>query len=461
MELGFDTVGNATLILHDKVPLLATDPWITGSAYFGSWGLAHEIRAEQLDAVRRCKYLWISHGHPDHLSGDSLAALRDKIILVPDHRGARMSDDLKAQGFNVQVMPDRTWFELTPRVRVLCVPDYNQDAILLADVNGHLVINLNDAGPRGWGGFLKKVVRQYRRSILLSLVGGGADMMNFFDEDGRRLPNPPKTPLGRTLSNRAAYWGATATIPFSAMHRFQRTDSAWAEQHTSQVEDYAEEFDHSRCELFPAYVRYDCITDEVTALNPRRSPQQLHEPKEFGDDWSEQLEPQEEAQLRAYFQRFERLRRNVDFLRFIVGGAETLVELRSRELRRGLTFEAPRSSLMTSVKYEIFDDLLIGNFMKVTLHGEWGPNRLYPDFSPWVAKYGDNGRAHTMKELREYHRSYRERAPGDYLRHRFETGFLMPLQQATASALRSRLGTSSLLFRSAKSAYWNIRYRLF
>ena len=116
---------------------------------------------------------------------------------------------------------------------------------------------------------------------------------------------------------------------------------------------------------------------------------------------------------------------------------------------------------MTSVKYEIFDDLLIGNFMKVTLHGEWGPNRLYPDFSPWVAKYGDNGRAHTMKELREYHRSYRERAPGDYLRHRFETGFLMPLQQATASALRSRLGTSSLLFRTAKSAYWNIRYRLF
>src|SRR5439155_765217 len=254
MELGFDTVGNATLILHDKVPLLATDPWITGSAYFGSWGLAHEIRAEQLDAVRRCKYLWISHGHPDHLSGDSLAALRDKIILVPDHRGARMSDDLKAQGFNVQVMPDRTWFELTPRVRVLCVPDYNQDAILLADVNGHLVINLNDAGPRGWGGFLKKVVRQYRRSILLSLVGGG-------------------------------------------------------------------------------------------------------------DDCSEQLEPQEQAQLRAYFQRFERLRRNGDFLRFIVGGAETLVELRSRELRRGLTFEAPRSSLMTSVKYEIFDDLLIGNFM--------------------------------------------------------------------------------------------------
>jgi len=35
---------------------------------------------------------------------------------------------------------------------------------------------------------------------------------------------------------------------------------------------------------------------------------------------------------------------------------------------------------MTAVHYQIFDDLLIGNFMKVTLHGDWGPGRLYPDF---------------------------------------------------------------------------------
>ena len=82
-HVGFETVGNATLIVHDGAPLLVTDPWITGSAYFGSWGLAHEIPAEQSDAVRHCQYVWISHGHPDHLSGDSLALLRDKAILFP------------------------------------------------------------------------------------------------------------------------------------------------------------------------------------------------------------------------------------------------------------------------------------------------------------------------------------------------------------------------------------------
>jgi hypothetical protein len=458
---GFDTVGNATLILHDGAPLLTTDPWFAGSAYFGSWGLAHEIPAEQVEAIRSCRYVWISHGHPDHLSGDSLAQLRDKVILVPDHRGSRVFDDLKAQGFDVRVLRDREWLELTPRVHVLCVADYNQDAILIADVNGRLVLDLNDAGPRGCAAFVQRLVKQYDRSILLSLVGRGADMMNFFGEDGRRLPVPDKTPLGATLSSRANYFGANVAVPFSAMHRFQRADSAWAEPHASQVEEYPEGFDSTRCELLPAYIRYDCETDAVTQLNPRRSREPLQEPEEFGDDWSERLEPGEKARLTAYFARFEHLRRDIDFLRFVVGGEETLIDLRCSRLGRGITFEAPRASLMTTVEFQIFDDLLIGNFMKVTLHGEWGPARLYPDFSPWVAKYGDNGRAHTMKELREYHLSYFRRAPGDYLRHKFETGFLMPLQDATASALRSRLGANSAFFRAAKNAYWSARTRFF
>ncbi len=54
MELGFDTIGNATLVVHDDGPLLVTDPWVRGGAYFGSWGLSHEIPAEQLAASREC-----------------------------------------------------------------------------------------------------------------------------------------------------------------------------------------------------------------------------------------------------------------------------------------------------------------------------------------------------------------------------------------------------------------------
>jgi hypothetical protein len=61
---------------------------------------------------------------------------------------------------------------------------------------------------------------------------------------------------------------------------------------------------------------------------------------------------------------------------------------------------------MTAVKYNIFDDLLIGNFVKTTLHG--GVTSLYPDFSPYVAKYGDNGLAYSEADLIRYFRYYRE-----------------------------------------------------
>jgi hypothetical protein len=459
-ECGFDTIGNATIILHDGGPLLSTDPWITGPAYFGSWGLAHEIPAEQMEAVRRCRYLWVSHGHPDHLSGDSLAELKDKTILVPDHRGARVCNDLRAQGYDVQVLPDRKWFELSPRVKVLCIADYNQDGVLICDVNGRLVLNLNDAGDRGWGGFVKKLARGYSRVFLLNLCGfGDADMINFWGEDGRMLPLPARTPLGATLSSRARYWGANAAIPFSAMHRFQRTDSAWANRVSAKLEDYSDGFDDSTCELLPAYLRYDCVTDDVMPLSPAPSREPLHDPAEFGDDWKEPLQPEDKARLRSYFLSFEALKANIDFLRFVVGGDETTVELRASDFRRGITFEVPRASLMNAVRWEIFDDLLIGNFMKVTLHGDWGPGRLYPDFSPWVAKYGDNGRARTMEELREYHRGYFRRAPAGYLKHRFEVGFLLPLQEQASSLLRSRLGANSAAFRGAKKAFWALRTR--
>lgn len=65
-QLGFDTIGNATLICYDQAPLLAADPWITDQAYFGSCGHSHVIPHEQLNACLRCPNVFFSHG-PQHL----------------------------------------------------------------------------------------------------------------------------------------------------------------------------------------------------------------------------------------------------------------------------------------------------------------------------------------------------------------------------------------------------------
>src|SRR5262245_4143065 len=105
----FETIGNATLIAYDDRPILTADAWINDSAYFGSWQCSHEIPPEQRAAILAAPFHWFSHGHPDHLNVASLAELSAGQILVSDHVGSRMAEDLAALGCNVRVLPDHRW----------------------------------------------------------------------------------------------------------------------------------------------------------------------------------------------------------------------------------------------------------------------------------------------------------------------------------------------------------------
>ncbi|MBX5480749.1 MAG: MBL fold metallo-hydrolase [Myxococcaceae bacterium] len=463
MDLGFETIGNATLICHDQRPILVTDPWLTGSAYFGSWTFSHDIPEEQRHAISRCEYVWLSHGHPDHLSAESLAQLRSKKVLLPNHFGGRIYEELRAQGYDVHIVVDREWIELSPRIRVLCIPDYNQDAVLLVDLGGTLVVNLNDASDHGWSGFVRRIIRTYPKSFLLALSGyGDADMIHYKTEDGARIPPPAalKSPVGQSIARQVEYFGARWFVPFSSMHRYQRTDSLWADAYTTRLDDYPKGFASKTAELTPAFIRYECDRDRLTEIRPAELPVIPKDPKEFGDDWSEPLEAEDVRRLEQYFRAVEHLERSIDFITFRVGGREHRIELGRRRFRRGITFEAPRHSLMTAVRYEIFDDLLIGNFMSTTLHGDAGPDGLYPDFTPWVAKYGDNGRARSRNEVNAYFRAYRRRDPLGFLRHRLDVGCVRPLQESASRALRERLGPGSKLFRATKELYWSTRRAL-
>lgn len=460
MNIGFDTVGNATVIAYDNEPVIVTDPWIQGSAYFGSWKLSHEIPAEQREAILKAPYVWFSHGHPDHLNGDSLPLFMGKRILLPNHFGSRIHDDLKARGFDVQIMTDRVWMQLTPHIRVMSIPDYNQDAVLFLDVNGRLVFDKNDANDRGWMRFAKGIIRQFPVSFHLALCGSpGADMMNFFSEDGARLPPwlGPRVPAGKTVSREVELYGTRYFVPFSSLHRFQRSDSIWAAQYSTRVSDFRNGFDSSRAELLPAFIRYDCETDTLTELNPPETSSTVLPPEAFGDNWSEPLEKHEVRLATQYLRRIERLGDALDFLTLRVGGVDTTIPFAKTRFGRGLTLEAPRASLMACVRYEIFDDLLIGNFAKVTLHGKWGPGLLYPDVTPYIAKYADNGRARTRNELRGYFREYRNRDPLGYANHVVTWNVLEPARAAASRILRNRVGTESRLFQLAKKAFWSVR----
>ena len=182
--IGISTIGNATLIAYDKSPILSTDPWFgdIDPAYFGSWITTHTFPKYLQEDVFNSKYIWFSHGHPDHLNPESIKKLLGKKLLLPDHVGSRIYKDLIKENFSVDILPDRKWVQLSTNIKVLCITTIIQDAILLVDVNGKLFVNMNDASLRHCYAerFIRNIVKSYSQSYLLALSGyGDTDMINF------------------------------------------------------------------------------------------------------------------------------------------------------------------------------------------------------------------------------------------------------------------------------------------
>ena len=448
--IGFETIGNATVIVHDDKPLLATDPWFEGSAYFGSWGLSHSVPAEQTDHIKACPYIFLTHGHPDHLNGPCLEQLREATLLLPNHAGARIADDLRASGFKTQVLDDAVWTVLSPRVKVMSLCDYNQDAVLLIDVDGHLLINLNDSSHEAffWKRTVKRIVKAYEKSFLLKIASyGDANMINYHDENGIRIPPRIKDiQVGRKIRFYTEYYRPRYFVPFSSFHVYQRADSAWANEYTTPLEAYLDGWGEGGAEMLPAFIRWDCSTETFEELKPLTVQTEIFEPTVFGDNWSDVLEPEDKPKIEKYFNDIGALSSRLDYVTLRVGQQDFSVALDGvARSNRGVTFELPRHSLMTAVEHCLFDDLMIGNYAKTTLHGDWSLQTLYPHFMPLVPKYADNGLARTEDELAKYFATYRRRAPMRYLLHLLETG--------SQSRVRPWLREHPKLFDAALKAY--------
>lgn len=162
--------------------------------------------------------------------------------------------------------------------------------------------------------------------------------------------------------------------------------------------------------MLPAYIRYDLRAGSYERIAPPETPPSIEDPAKYGDNWSDVLEKEDKAAIDRYFGAVELLRDSLDAVCFKVGGQEHRVNLSPRNVGRSITFEVPRGSLMTAVGYEIFDDLLIGNFMRTTLHGDWDGTHLYPHLVPALTKYADNGRAKTKAQVETYIAEYRRRS---------------------------------------------------
>jgi len=194
-------------------------------------------------------------------------------------------------------------------------------------------------------------------------------------------------------------------------------------------------------------------------IDPPETPPVIRDPREFGDDWEEQLDKADVTAATQYFQSIFHLTKNLDFINLRVGRKDNIIELSKKKLNRGITFEAPRHSLMIAISYEIFDDMLIGNFMKTTLHGKLKARTptLSPYFEPYVPKYADNGRAKSKKELNLYLEEYRKRM--DYSAV-FTDLVLKKFEDVSKNVFRHYFPENSTMYQTAKRVYHTARRSL-
>ncbi len=430
MGLAFETLGNATLVFYEGArPVLATDPWLTGTCYFGSWALDRPLTDTEMNAVLAAEYVWISHGHPDHFHLPSLALLpRDKKILLPDHYATDIKDYLEGAGFPVEVLGYRQWRRLSPGIRCLCLDNENQDAILIIEAGDSLVLDLNDSPLCGERRFIRKLVGRYDRrcTYLAALCSNDADMFNIVGPDGHQVIDPPERRKPGMVWDRARLadtLGVGSYVGSASQHIYVRRDSVWANPYRVGWADVLQHWTRPHIRTIEPYVIVDLDTGEYRRKHPAQTSDDAQITNATdGDDWNARLGEDEWTLLFRFFQEIETLRPYIDYVEFTVGGEQRriwinpAVSRKSKTRARGISFNAPRWSLMEAVKHGYFDNILIGNFMRTELHDA----ALYPHFTPLVAKLRGCAKIYTIADLHRFKRRYFRRNPLGYTQWRFE-----------------------------------------
>ena len=414
-EIKIHICGNATLIVEkDNKPIIATDPWLHFyTAYFGSWSTAFKIPNYHLSLLEKVPFIWISHFHPDHLNLKSLFRIkgREKKILLSQQYSNRVAYDLRKAGFNVLILPSKSFINLDEDIDIATFPILNTvDSCLIIKIKKNLVINLNDTLCDPSKNFLKKEIKKSNNSLLLKLAGyGDADMINVFDDKNKFIePIASSKPApGKLLTTQAKKINCTHAMHFSSFHKYVRKDSKWANKYTTPTSDLKRGWDKrvGYFEEFSSILVNEKGFQKVSSDYPEINNINFLDPLDFGDDWHQELKNGDLTFIKEYLNSIEKVFNNSFFIK--VGS--TIIEPDKKfskfERSQKFTLHAPRNSLMKAIKLNIFDDLLIGNFARLIVPAQYKGN--YRNLLKIPAKYIDNIGIKDSNELKEFLWIYR------------------------------------------------------
>ncbi len=263
------TIGHATLIIkeNDKT-IIATDPWLIGSAYWRSWWLEKYPTKEEIKEVQTSKYIYITHSHPDHFHYPTLRHLGRREILHPRFPRYDVPPFLEENGFKSEILEGWQWMQIGENVRAMSIAVPIDDSVLIIETPNAYVLNFNDSNPRH--NFLKlikdKVLNKAGdKPIVMMKSYSPASIARSIYREGRISPMKDKKDYCNTARILAETIGATHFIPFASQVFFSRNDSTWANDVKVMYEDLQEFWGDSSVKLCPPFVEMDLDTMEYTS----------------------------------------------------------------------------------------------------------------------------------------------------------------------------------------------------
>lgn len=217
-------LNHASIIIQvDNIKLLM-DPWFSGSAFEGGWGLRFNNQ-KALDLASTCTHLWISHFHEDHFHLPTLKKLAEInpniIVLGNNSYNFQLDEAVKRAGFkNVIPLYERQPLELSEGFTVKRYPTTGIDNMLLIKTNKGTILNYNDCS-----------LPPLSQKILKKQIGEIDILLTNFNHAGKLLlyPYPNNEVVRKKLiacfSTNYKIFNPSYVLPFASYHYYQAKES--------------------------------------------------------------------------------------------------------------------------------------------------------------------------------------------------------------------------------------------
>jgi UDP-MurNAc hydroxylase len=226
-------ISHASVVITTSDVGIWTDPWLSGTAFNGSWSLVGPVQQPDLERIH---YIWISHEHPDHFHIPTLKHLPDDfkrrvIVLYQQNNSNKVFEALRRLGFQGhRPLAHRAYVELGRSTLAYSYNVGHMDSVLFVQDGDCGVLDINDAELADSDCHLLRRDIPAPMVVLnqFSLAGYGGQ-----PERHQHLPKLAEDVLSKMVRHHRALDAGT-TIPIASFVWFSRPDNRYMNEHANR-----------------------------------------------------------------------------------------------------------------------------------------------------------------------------------------------------------------------------------